>query len=114
MSRPSEKANRVRIRALNDEFRKTFAGGQILITPGVSALPNDVRAMAIRRIAAFDDFKTANDPHGEHDFGAIEIAGSKLFWKIDYYDLALTNGSEDAGNPDVTKRVMTIMLAEEY
>ena len=114
MFRPSEAENRERIRALNDEFRKTFAGGEVLITPGVTALPSDVRAMAIRKVATFDDFKLANDPHGEHDFGAIEIAGSKLFWKIDYYDLALTNGSEDAGNPAVTKRVMTIMLAEEY
>jgi hypothetical protein len=26
-----------------------------------------------------------NDPHGEHDFGAFEHEGQRIFWKIDYY-----------------------------
>ena len=48
---------------------------------------------------AFDDFNEDNDPHREHDFGSFELEGEKLFWKIDYYDLAGDFGSEDPTDP---------------
>jgi hypothetical protein len=54
------------------------------------------------------------DPYGEHDFGAVELGPDRLFWKVDYYDQALTNHSPDPADATATKRVLTIMLAEEY
>jgi hypothetical protein len=45
---------------------------------------------------------------------SFELEGEKLFWKIDYYDLAGEFGSEDPTDPKKTLRVLTIMLAEEY
>lgn len=102
------------IRALNDAFRTTMTGGQVLMTAGVNALPSDVKAMAVRRVATFAEFTPDNDPHGEHDFGSFTLAGRKLFWKIDYYDAAMEFGSEDPTDPSKTTRVLTIMLAEEY
>ena len=63
---------------------------------------------------AFDDFNADNDPHGELDFGSFELEGEKVFWKIDYYDLAGEFGSEDPTDPKKTLRVLTVMLAEEY
>jgi hypothetical protein len=103
-----------KVRALNDAFRTTMTGGKVLLTAGVDALPSDVKAMVIRRVATFSEFTADNDPHGEHDFGSFEIAGRKLFWKIDYYDAAMEFGSEDPADPSKTIRVLTIMLAEEY
>jgi len=38
----------------------------------------------------FDSFTPDNDPYGEHDFGTIDWQEEKIFWKIDYYDQALT------------------------
>ena len=103
-----------RIRELNDAFRKTFTGGQVLLTPGVNELPSDMRAMAIRKVATFDAFTPDNNPHGEHDFGSFDFAGRKLFWKIDYYAPDLQGGAEDPADPEMTARVLTIMLAAEY
>ena len=103
-----------KIRALNDAFRTTMTGGSVMLTAGVDALPSDVKAMVIRRVAAFSEFTEDNDPHHEHDFGSFEIAGRKFFWKIDYYDAKVEFGSENPADPSKTTRVLTIMLASEY
>lgn len=103
-----------KIRELNDAFRRSITGGRVMLTAGIDALPSDVKVMVIRRVATFSAFTADNDPHGEHDFGSIEIAGHKVFWKIDYYDKAMEYGSDDPADSAKTTRVMTIMLAEEY
>jgi len=53
-----------------------------------------------------------NDPYGEHDFGSIKWHERKTFWKIDYYDQALQYW-HDPLSPEC-RRVLTVMLAEEY
>jgi hypothetical protein len=103
-----------KIRELNDAFRSTMSGGRVMLTAGVDALPSDVKAMVIRRVATFSEFTPENDPHGEHDFGSFALAGRKFFFKIDYFDAAMEFGSDDPADPSKTTRVMTIMLAEEY
>jgi uncharacterized protein DUF3768 len=103
-----------RIRALNDELRKNFAQGMAVMTPGIAALGAEAVARIVKTVAVFDDFYHANDPHEEHDFGAFEVEGNKIFFKIDYFDESLTYHSPDPADPSVTKRVITIMLAEEY
>ena len=103
-----------KIRALNDAFRTTMTGGRVMMTAGVDALPSDVKAMVIRRVATFSEFTPDNDPHGEHDFGNFTLAVRKFFWKIDAYDAEMRFGSEDPADPAKTTRVLTIMLAEEY
>jgi len=103
-----------RIRALNDELRQNFAEGVAVMTPGIAALGAEAVARIVKTIAVFDDFCHANDPHEEHDFGAFDADGHQVFFKIDYYDKSLTYHSPDPADPAVTKRVITIMLAEEY
>ena len=102
------------IRSLNDELRQTMTGGQAVMTPGVAALGQEAVARIVKTIAVFDDFCHANDPHQEHDFGSFEADGHTIFFKIDYYDKALSKHSPDPSDPSVTERVITIMLAEEY
>jgi hypothetical protein len=103
-----------RIRALNDELRHTFTGGMAVMTPGIAALGQEAVERIVKTIAVFDDFCHANDPHEEHDFGSFEADGHKIFFKIDYFDQNLTYHSPDPSDPAVTRRVITIMLAEEY
>jgi hypothetical protein len=102
------------IRTLNDHFRRTLTGGTVALTPGIAALGADAVKRIVRTITVFDDFCSANDPHGEHDFGAFNAEGETIFFKIDYYDRSLRLHSPDPADPAVTRRVITIMLAEEY
>ena len=103
-----------RIRELNDDFRRSFVGGAVIITAGVEAMPDEQRRSLLAKVRAFDAFTEDNDPHGEHDFGAVDEGGVRCFWKIDYYDRDMTMHSDDASDPMVTTRVLTVMLAEEY
>ena len=102
------------IKTLNDNFRKTFTGGQVLLTAGINAKPVDEVAYILSRVRDFNKFTPDNDPYGEHDFGSFDYKGDKIFWKIDYYDKNYQYLSENPSNPNITNRVMTIMLAEEY
>jgi hypothetical protein len=109
----TEKPNLSPIARLNDHFRHD-AGADWMITAGVQAKGPVFVLMATSAVQAFEAFTADNDPYGEHDFGAFELAGERLFWKIDYYDRELQFGSEDPADPAVTRRVLTIMLASEY
>jgi len=103
-----------KIALLNDSFRTTFLGGTICVTAGLHLIGDEfVKAalLAVRESAVFDD---DNDPHGEHDFGKLQLGEYELFWKIDYFDPTMTTGSEDPANIGVTRRVLTVMLSQEY
>ncbi len=106
--------NSQQIAQLNDAFRQTFSGGQVLITAGVQTLSPEQQQAVFQAVQAFNIFNEDNDPHCEHDFGAFSIDGQRFNWKIDYYDPSTQWGSEDPVDPKQTKRVLTIMLAEEY
>ena len=82
-----------------------------MITAEVAELGAEAIARIVKTIAVYDDFCHANDPHEEHDFGSFETDG---FFNIDYFDLTMTSHSPDPANQEVTERVITIMLAEEY
>ena len=103
-----------RIRALNDKLRQHLPCGTAVMTPGVAALGQQAVDRIVKTIAVFDDFSHANDPHQEHDFGSFDAEGETIMFKIDYYDKTMTYHSPDASDANVTERVITIMLAQEY
>ncbi len=103
------------IRKLNDDLRTGKSqDGQIMITAGINEIGAAFKTEVAKAMAEFDAFTSDNDPHLEHDFGALEVQGHKVFFKFDYYDLTMKMLSPDPSDPMVTKRVLTIMLAEEY
>jgi hypothetical protein len=103
-----------RIRALNDNVRRSVNGATVHFTRGIAALTSVEQAFILDRGDSFNDFTDGDDPWGEHDFGSFEHFGTTIFWKIDCYDRDMRSGSPDAADPAVTRRVVTIMLAEEY
>lgn len=97
------------IAGLNDAFRRTTVD-DIFITQGVQALP-DVLGL-VQAVCDFDTFTPDNNPFREHDIGSIVWYEAKTFWKIDYYGQELVYG-ENPLSPE-SRKVMTVMLAEEY
>ncbi len=104
-----------KIAELNDLCRKSMGVTCRLVqTLGINAMPEKDQSEIREKVELFNDFSEDNDPYGEHDFGAFDHNGEKIFWKIDYYDPDLKYGSEDPSDPNQTARVLTIMLANEY
>jgi hypothetical protein len=103
-----------RIRALNDDLRRHLYNGGAIMTPGIAALGEEAIGRLVNAIATFNDFCTANDPYGEHDFGAFDFDGTPVMFKIDYFDKDRNFHSPDPADPNVTESVITIMLAQEY
>ena len=110
---------RTAIAETNDSFRRAAmkgiksTDGKAVRTQGVAALGSLTNLFLQAQIAAFDAFTETNDPHGEHDFGSIQLDGCpKVFWKIDdYSDASMDSGADDKLN---AYRVRVIMLADEY
>lgn len=108
------------IRQLNDNLRINHRGGKIAVTPGVMAL-NDLPTI-LRQLREFTDFDDSNDVHKERDFGAFKYQGAShiagtgplIFFSISYYDKELMMGSPDPSRPDITERVLVLMLSSEY
>ena len=113
-SRPDAPQNH-RVRDLNDAFRTRGLGrGSVMVTEGVTAHGAVFVMEVVAAVRRFNAFTEDNDPWGEHDFGAVEIEGQKIFWKIDPYDIDLQAQSPNPANPAVTHSILTIMLASEY
>ena len=92
----------------NDEFRQSGFG--VTLTVGVQHLP-DVSGL-MKLVRGYSGFTEDNDPYGEHDFGSLTWLGEKVFWKIDYYNRAMSGGVSPL-SPQC-QRVMTVMRADEY
>jgi len=110
---------KIRIRRLNDRLRTapsvvSALFGRTLVSHGIASLDLSDQVAIMDKVRTFDTFTPDNDPHGEHDFGAIQHEGLKVLWKIDYYTPDLDGGSADPSDPLQTCRVLTVMLAEEY
>lgn len=124
-------SQRERIARLNDLARRAMGVACTAVaTVGFRSLPDADQSCVRELIETFDVFDEDNDPHGERDFGTIyqlvdggwtterprlrDDERERVFWKIDYYDRQMQFASDDATNPAITRRVLTIMLSDEY
>lgn len=124
-------SQRDRIARLNDLARSAMGVACTAVaTVGFRSLTAADQSCVRELIETFDAFDEDNDPHGERDFGIIyqleggswtterprvpEDERERVFWKLDYYDRDMRFASEDAADPAITRRVLTIMLSDEY
>lgn len=100
---------RAKIITLNDEFRTTFRGGRVQMTPGVYDLEPRIRGRALSVLACYSKF----DADSEHDWGVFIFAGFAFEWRIEYRQKDGVGVSEDPTDPDKTLRVLTLWAAED-
>lgn len=109
----------------NDAFRKLAClgiapdqpiAGRMHLTRSLAEAEDGFMVEAVKATGEFDMFESENDPDGCHDFGAVDIRGQKVFWKIDLYeaDSDFRYGAETPDNPATTVRVLTIMMASDW
>lgn len=107
----------------NDRFRSGWGAdftvpGRIVMTRGVAALPHEAQLQLMAKVMQFSEFTEDNDPWGIRDFGIVTVrAGDRevrVYWKIDLYDTAYEYGSDDAADITKTRRLLTLLLPEEY
>ena len=103
-----------KIPALNDLARQSFQGCRVVLTEGILNLSDEAQFEVLQRVRRYKCFTPQTDPYHEHDFGAFELEGQRMFWKFDYFDRHNQYLSADPTNPRLTNRVLTIMLASEY
>jgi hypothetical protein len=108
------------IAGLNDALRRAIPigtpGNKIVMSRALASIPADTLVHVWNAVRGFDDFNADNDPHGEHDCATLDVNGApeQVMFKIDYYDKALEFGSENPADPNVTTRVLTLMLVSDY
>jgi hypothetical protein len=106
------------IASQNDRFRTNPAGsgfpGRFVLTAGVAEYGDGFAIECIAAMQAYDSFSEDNDPYHTHEMGLMTIRGERVYWKIDLYDVDYRMGSDDPSNPEVTRRVLTVLLAREY
>ncbi|MDV4146469.1 MULTISPECIES: DUF3768 domain-containing protein [Shimia] len=107
----------------NDQFRTTWGAdftvpGRIVMTRGVAALSHEAQVAIMVAVMQFSEFTEDNDPHGTHDFGIFTVTEGerevRLYWKLDLYDTRYEFGSDDCADLNKTRRVLTILLPEDY
>ncbi|MEN7432387.1 DUF3768 domain-containing protein [Chromobacterium sp. TRC.1.1.SA] len=109
--------NQLKTAELNDQLRHSLPFpssrlGQVCCTQGFASLEQAERF--IEAIRQMKDFSADNDPYLEHDFGQVEIDGVAVFWKIDYYAPDSEQGSDTPWDAEATRRIIMLMLMEEY
>ena len=71
--------NTKRIAELNDLCRKAPGiAGKMFLTQGIATLPDADRSAIYEKVETFDSFTPDNDPHREHDFGALDMADTRF------------------------------------
>ncbi len=126
MSDTMDAPNAEKVAAQNDAFRRNAclvipygAGdpvlkGQMVLTQAVHAEGIGFVQSCLGAIGRLDHFPADNDPDGFHDFGSVEVHGTTVWFKIDFYDAADRNyGSEAPDDPARTYRVLTVLFPSD-
>ena len=89
----------------NDLLRQHHVGGEIVLSSVVLELENATRHLLLQLIADYDDFNPRADPHGQRDFGSIQLEGEYYYFLIE---------TLIAERQSILARIMRVMHESEY
>ena len=107
----------------NDVFRKRLwipyfgipdIQGRYVISKGVRSLAPQAQIEIFAMIRDEDEFHDDNCPSEHRNFGVVYHGNESIVWKIDYSDTNYRCNFGGYTDPKATRRVMTILLDEEY
>jgi hypothetical protein len=105
----------------NNQFREQVLGGnlghhKVMATIGINALGTEAVQELLHLVLNFSDssFRESFEPYGDRDFIVLTYKGIKIWAKIDTYDLNIEFMSENPADDNLTVRVLTLMLPDEY
>ena len=123
-------AQRARTVALNDQARAAMGTAcTVETTPGFRRLPAADQIQIKAVVAHYDRWTIADSEDANRDFGVVFKHGEghwsqetphggdpieAIFWKIDCFNHAHTQISDQPWDEKLTARVLTLMLANEY
>ncbi|WP_299845196.1 DUF3768 domain-containing protein [uncultured Jannaschia sp.] len=120
-------ADAAKVAEQNDAFRRNaclaipyapgnpILMGQLVATQAIHAKGMPFVQASLAAIGRVTDFPADNDPDGFHDFAAVEVAGTTVWFKIDLFDSPeMEFGSEVPDDPARTYRVLTILLPSDW
>ena len=89
--------------------------GRVVFTRAIAERGPLFPLLCLLEVARHDTFDPEDDPEGLRDFGAVEVEGRRVWFKIDLYaDEAMEWGSEHPDDPSLTYRVLTVMLPSDW
>lgn len=106
------------IARLNDRCRQGYdRTARIVVTSTcLATFSNEsIASQAIAQAMLLQNLRGYSFPSDvpERDRGDFVMDGTRVYFRIDYYDTKLAYGSEDPTDASVTRRVLTMMLRED-
>jgi hypothetical protein len=99
---------------LNDELRQYPLGGGTLVSAKIAAFDIPRLKRLVEALARFDGYCQEVDQSGEHAMGFFDFEAVTVVFKIEARALSTDGLGSRSAERELTDRVMTIMLAEEY
>ena len=99
------------IRSINDHFRRNCQA--VNVTSSIHALGPEFFNRALKVVRHYDNFRPSVNPYEDHDCGIFKLDGYQCAWLIETYNRDMSGPSSDPSNPNITTRLLTIMLAHE-
>ena len=101
--------NYKKIRKLNDSFRSSIKGRDILIP---FRTEDHIHRGFTELVKKYKDF--SGKPDDEHNFGKMVTEVGTYYWVIGYYNPERGGPSEDPSDPTKTGRVLRIIHESEF
>lgn len=103
-----------KIVTLNDAFRRDFSSDDVILSRGIQALCPEADREDLFDAIRCSDSTQLDDAFGERSCGTVGYDGAPVAWRIEYYNPTGDDESSDPADETVTRRMMTMIIADTF